>query len=258
MRGYTAAVCLLLAATPLALAWQADAPAEDSFRIFRDTDLEGKSVEVPQVTSVWASRMNDLDKHIRNKGKSLEWNLPRGVVVVLYDNTNSTGRQFPIWGKGSRSSLKSADFEKRAAGWAWVYVDGWEGSSAAIIAGLSPRPLLTEKSDKIIATNTLQFDRNAGAIEKNPDKMLKVEAVTDVPEGELQTLPDSMNNRASSMRWNLPAGVVVVLYDKADGTGRRMPLWGDGETPKLRSMSDRISAWAWYNVAAEDAKPDPH
>lgn len=258
MRRRTVIVGIMLAAAPLAFAWQDEGPIEDSWRLFRDPDLQGAGIEVRPVTSEKATRLHELDKPIRNKARSIEWNLPPGVVVVFYDNTNGTGQQFPIWGKGSRRSLAEADFEKRAAAWAWAYVDGWDGASTSVLAGLSPRPLLTQESDDRIAQNTLELQRDAGLHNKKPDQLLKVAAVTDVPAGELQRLPESLDNRASSARWNLPPGIVVVLYDTAEGTGRRIPLWGTGVMPGLRVMDNRVSAWAWYDIASEDAKPDPH
>ncbi len=258
MRPPIACLYVMLGATGLALAQQAGSPAEDSFRMFRDPDLQGTSIEVNPVTKQWSSRLQELDKHVRGKGKSLEWNLPPGVLVVFYDNTNGKGRQFVIWGKGSRTSLVSADFEKRAAAWAWAYVDGWDKAPSSIRAGLSARPLMTQESDKPISENTLELHRDVGAREKKPEDVLKVEAVTAVPEGELQKLPESLDNKASSMLWNLPPGIVVVLYDGADGTQRRMPIWGEGRMVDLGAIDQRISAWAWYDIASEGVKPDPH
>ncbi len=200
-----------------------------------------------------------IDKELRGKAKSIDWNLPRGVLVVFYDNTNGTGRQFVIWGNGRRDSLESADFVKRASAWAWAYVDGWEGAPSRIRAGLSARPLMTQHSDERIVENTLEIHKDVGARDKKPGKdLITVDAVTDIPEGELQLMPKALDNKASSIRWNFPPGIVVVLYDGADGTLRRMPIWGDGVMVHLKPMDNRISAWAWYNVAADGATPDPH
>jgi hypothetical protein len=33
-----------------------------------------------------------------------------------------------------------------------------------------------------------------------------------------------------------------------------MPLWGDGQVSDLRTIDNRISAWAWYDVVAEEPK----
>ncbi len=254
----TACLCVMLAATGLALGQDAGSPAGDSFKMFRDPDLQGKSIEVQSVTAQRSLRLHELDKHVRGKGKSLEWSLPRGVLVVFYDNTNGKGRQFVIWGKGSRGSLVSADFENRAAAWAWAYVDGWDAAPSAVRSGLSARPLMTQESDEAISENTLELHRDVGARDKKATDVLKIESVTSVPEGELQKLPDSLDNRVSSMLWNLPPGIVVVVYDAADGTQRRMPIWGDGRMVDLGAIDQRISAWAWYDIASEDLTPDPH
>lgn len=260
MRPLTACTCTctVLAASGLALAWNQAAPTENSFTVFRDTNLEGTSAQVTPVTSGRPSVLTELDKTVRGKVKSLEWSLPRGVIVIFYEKTNGTGRQLPVWGTGARDSLKNADFEKRAAAWIWAYVDGWEDAPGFIRDGLRSRPLMTQESKERIVENTLELYRGVGARDTKPDRVVKVDAVTNLPEGELQRMPKAMDNKASSMRWNLPPGVVVVLYDLVNGQKRRMPIWGNGEMMDMRFMNDRVSAWAWYNIGAEGAKPDPH
>jgi hypothetical protein len=34
-----------------------------------------------------------------------------------------------------------------------------------------------------------------------------------------------------------------------------MPLWGDGRVSDLRTIDNRISAWAWYDVVVEGPQP---
>jgi hypothetical protein len=224
----------------------------DSMRLYRDEAGSGKDVVVNPVTSEWPARVHKLDGKIRNKMKSLNWDLPRGVVVVFYENTNGTGRQYIVWGAGRRDTLKDADFEKKAAGWAWCYVDGWADAPSHLRQAYAVRPLMTRACEKRPADNTLQLHKDEAVRDKDEDVMM-IESVTDRPEGELQLVEGPLNDRVSSLRWNLPPGVVVVLYDNADGTGRRIPVWGNGEHVKLKAMNDRISAWAWYDAAAEGA-----
>ena len=120
--------------------------SDDSIRLWRDPSQQGKSHVIHPITAEWVNRLHVIDKKLRGKAKSIDWNLPRGVLVVFYDNTNGTGRQFMIWGNGHRESLESADFVKRPSAWAWAYVDGWEAAPSHIRAGLSARPLMTQHS----------------------------------------------------------------------------------------------------------------
>jgi hypothetical protein len=61
---------------------------------------------------------------------------------------------------------------------------------------------------------------------------------------------EGANDRMTSLRWNLPEGVVVVLYDNVDGTGRQLAIWGRGEVETITpfNMNDRVSSWASYRL----------
>ncbi|MHC4709930.1 MAG: hypothetical protein ACYTA3_05795, partial [Planctomycetota bacterium] len=137
--------------------------------------------------------------------------------------------------------------------WVWVYLDGWEDAPSEVRGGFSVRPLMTQESKQRLPENTLEFHKDVGVRDKGKD-LLRIDSVTDRPEGDLQPITGDLDNKVTSLRWNLPPGRIVVLYDKADGTGRRMPLWGDGQVSDLRTIDNRISAWAWYDVVGEDKK----
>ncbi|MHC4126818.1 MAG: hypothetical protein ACYS1E_12695 [Planctomycetota bacterium] len=245
-----AALTVVAAAGGLAFAQPDDEVGDNTVRVFRDAQFKGKEQVIHPVTAERPYRLHVLDKKLRNKVSSLEWNLPRGVVVVFYDETNGTGRQYVIWGSGRRGALEAADFKKRAAAWVWIYVDGWENAPSEVRGGFSVRPLMTSESKERLAEDTLELHKDVGVRDKGKD-LLRIESVTDKPEGVLQPIPAHLDNKVTSLRWNLPPGRVVVLYDNADGTGRRMPLWGDGEVRDLRTIDNRISAWAWYDVVTE-------
>lgn len=248
-------VAALAAVGGLALA-QGSQLASDSIRLYRDADGSGDDQVVHPVTSEHPARLNELDKHVRDKVSSLSWDLPRGVVVVFYDNTNGTGDEFIVWGQGHRDSLKDADFENKAACWAWCYVDGWEEAPSHLRNAYAVRPLMTRECESRPADNTLELHKDEAVRDKGND-VIKITSVTDAEQGKMQLIEGPLNDKVSSLRWNLPPGVVVVLYENTDGTGRRIPIWGNGENVKLRSINDCISAWAWYDVAAENAISAP-
>ena len=45
-------------------------------------------------------------------------------------------------------------------------------------------------------------------------------------------------------------GVVVVFYEKVDGTGRQLAIWGNGQLAETGDwdFNDKARAWAWFQV----------
>ncbi len=252
VRGCVAgAVLAVVAASGLALAQQDEGVDDNTIRVWRDAEFKGNEQVIQPVTAERPYRLHVFDKKLRNKVKSMEWSLPPGVIAVFYDETNGTGRQYVIWGTGRRGSLQDADFKGRAAAWVWVYLDGWEDASSEVRGGFSVRPLMTQESKQRLPEDTLELHKDVGVRDKVKD-LLRIDSVTDKPEGDLQPITDHLDNKVTSLRWNLPPGKIVVLYDNADGTGRRMPLWGDGQVSDLRTIDNKISAWAWYDVVGQE------
>jgi len=249
-----AAVLAVVGAAGLALAQPDEAVDDNTIRVFRDAEFKGKEQVIQPVTAERPYRLHVLDKKLRNKVSSMEWSLPPGVVAVFYGETNGTGRQYVVWGSGRRGSLEDADFKRRASAWVWIYLDGWEDAPSEVRGAFSVRPLMTQESKKRLPEDTLELHKDTGVRDKGKD-LLRIDSVTDKPEGDLQPMTDHLDNKVTSLRWNLPPGKIVVLYDKADGTGRRMPLWGDGQVSDLRTIDNKISAWAWYDVVGEEAQP---
>jgi hypothetical protein len=65
-------------------------------------------------------------------------------------------------------------------------------------------------------------------------------------QGGLRNIKDDM----TSLKWNLPAGVVVVFYQHAGARGERIAIWGRGQKRSLRDwgFNDKVSRWAWYST----------
>jgi hypothetical protein len=67
--------------------------------------------------------------------------------------------------------------------------------------------------------------------------------------GVIQQLPADAADDISSLRWNLPRGIVVLLHENADGTGRQLPIWGIGQYEMVPwSFNDKVSRWSWHDV----------
>src|SRR5436190_19167576 len=66
----------------------------------------------------------------------------------------------------------------------------------------------------------------------------------------------NVNDQTTSMRWNLPEGVLVVFYDNIDGTGRQLAIWNKGEhaTVSPWNMNDKISSFAWYRLGEPSSR----
>ncbi len=247
-----AAILLLATASGPALAWQGGTDP-DTLRLFRDEQFKGKNQVIHPLTSERAHQLVALHKHLRNKMSSMEWNLPRGVVVIFYQYTNGTGRQFVVWGSGRRGDLKDADFDNKAAACAWFYVDGWADAPSHIRGGFAERPVMASISKKRRAEESMELHKDKAMRGTKDKNLIEIKSLTDVEEGVLKPIREKLNNKLSSLRWNFPPGIVVIFYDNADGTGRRLPLFGEGEMPDVRAMNNRISAWAWYDAAADGA-----
>jgi hypothetical protein len=72
--------------------------------------------------------------------------------------------------------------------------------------------------------------------------------------GFLRNIKDDM----SSLKWNLPPGVVVVFYQHAGGRGQRIAIWGRGQKRSLGDwgFNDKVSRWAWYSTGAGSGLPN--
>ncbi|MHC4143112.1 MAG: hypothetical protein ACYSUF_15030, partial [Planctomycetota bacterium] len=91
LRGCVSAAALAVAgAAGLALGQQDEGVDNNTFRVFRDAEFKGKEQVIQPVTAEWPYRLHVLDKNLRNKVSSMEWNLPRGVIAVFYGETNGT------------------------------------------------------------------------------------------------------------------------------------------------------------------------
>ncbi len=81
-------------------------------------------------------------------------------------------------------------------------------------------------------------------------KVTRIENVTTVPPGV--TEKPSRVDDMTSLKWDLPAGVVVVFYENADGSGNQFPIWGRGQLESVSkwSFNDKVSRWAWYSLGS--------
>jgi hypothetical protein len=215
--------------------------AQSSIYMFDQRDFQGKVTRIENITTQPPGATDRVGGR-SDSMTSLKWDLPPGVVVTFYENADATGDTFTIWGRGQLESVAKWAFNDKVSRYAWYNV----GSSSAASADLD-RGRITPHNAR--PTTNVPAD----TIELYTDRDLKGRLTTLHPvtgQGmDYQSVKDA-DDRMTSLRWNLPEGVLVVLYDNVDGTGRQMAIWGKGEmeTVSPYNMNDRVSSWASYKI----------
>jgi hypothetical protein len=219
---------------------------QNSIYLFADRDFKGNVTRLENVTSQPAGLTERVGARADNM-TSLKWDLPPGVVVIFYENAEGTGNQFPIWGRGQLDSVGKWSFNDKVSRWAWYSVGG-RGSSSTERAEMPPH----------MARPTTNIPRDS--MELYTDRDLKgtlkaIAPVTAQSQLEYHSV-GSVNDQVTSMRWNLPEGVLVVFYDNIDGTGRQLAIWNKGEHPTISpwNMNDKISSFAWYRLGEPSSR----
>lgn len=112
----------------------------------------------------------------------------------------------------------------------------------------APRPLQTSAA-------VAQASPNSVALFKDSDcrKDLAAFDITAYDSNTYHKLPKDCADEISSLRWNLPPGVVVTFYENgvsADNKGMNYSVFGDGELESLdkAELNDKLSCWAWYKI----------
>jgi len=122
-------------------------------------------------------------------------------------------------------------------------------ASAALVAdakqGFSERPIGTQTSAATVPDNSMVFFRNK-------DFRDKISDVTDVTAKESWRHHsfDTQAKHFSSLRWNLPRGVLVTLFSGNNCDGMSLSIWGAGEVANLSDwkLNDELAGWSWNYV----------
>ena len=209
----------------------------NSIYFFKDRDFRG---DVARVENVSSQPMGQALKMGENWDEmtSVRWRLPEGVVVVLYVDAEGKGNQMALWGDGEIPSVSPWNFNDKLSRWAWFPVDGTQ------VTGVSERPLFSQPTGNL-PDGTLEFYQDR-------DFKGKLETVTlDRQAMGVRHPMDVQGDKLSSLRWNLPPGKVVVLYEDAGGYGRHIPIWGKGQFDSVNKFDfdNKASRWAWYDLS---------
>jgi hypothetical protein len=215
---------------------------QNSIYMFDQRDFKGKVTRIENVTSQAPGATERVGGR-SDSMTSLKWDLPPGVVVVFYENADATGDTFTIWGRGQLPSVSLWAFNDKVSRWAWYSTGSGSAASASIDAGRIP-PHGTRQTTTNLPADTIELyaDRDLKGT------LTSISPVTRQPQDYEDV--KGANDRMTSLRWNLPEGVVVVLYDNIDGTGRQFSIWGKGEVDTVTpwNFNDRVSSYAWYRI----------
>jgi hypothetical protein len=221
--------------------------SENGIQICVDNEFKGEQAMIESVSrSHQAGTLNELPANFDDSVTSLRWNLAPGMLVVLFEEPTGKGQQLALWGKGQIPDLGEVDFNETASRWAWYDVGGgMESRSAGNIA--LPHGAQPIDGAANVATGGLHTfdDQNFMAEEQ------KITGILGMKAGDWHEFPGGKENGASSMRWNLPEGVVIILAAE-DGGNDNIILFGEGQNPDLSvcNFDNRASRWSWAFIGA--------
>ncbi|MCI0366127.1 MAG: hypothetical protein L0Y44_12095 [Phycisphaerales bacterium] len=221
--------------------------AADTIELFRDRDLEGDTVLINVIGTQAAGTAHDLPDGIKDSLSSLRWSLPPGVLVVLYEDHGAKGEQLALWGSGQIDALSAFDLNDKASEWAWFYVGGAVEPTEFVRYG-EVIPVGASAGTAPVPQGTLQLFKS-----KNFEATtFTVNSVTSNAANTLHELTGALSDSLTAMRWSLPPGVVVILYQDADGDKQQVPIWGNGQVANLDvwDFNDKASRWAWYYIGS--------
>lgn len=228
---------------------------ENTIYLYWDQGASGRMHQIHPVTSQLVGRPHDFeDQHflsnIRDDMSSVQWNLPPGVVVVLYEDKAGRGEQLVLWGKGRSRSLDRLDFDDKVSRWAWFHVGG------------ATRPPVFEITPPYGTSHLTSALKDSIEILQHTDlggRMAPIANITAHEPAALHKIPNNLGDKMSSLRWSLPPGVVVIFTENASGSGRQLGIWGSAESPRLLywDFNDKASRWSWFYVGDREAPQIP-
>jgi hypothetical protein len=224
---------------------------ENTILICADKDFAGEQARIDNLPKTHqAGTLNEFPTNFDNGATSLQWNIPRGTLVVLFDDASGAGMQLALWGKGQIGDLDAIEFNDAASRWAWYDIGG---AGEPRSAGGMHMPKGAQPLDTTLADNTIQLfdDQNFQGTEQKEHVLTK-------KAGDWNMMPDGKENGLSSLRWNLPEGVVLLLSAE-DGGNNNIVIFGEGQCADLSkcNFDNRASRWSWAYIGAQGAGKAP-
>ncbi len=215
---------------------------ENSIELFSADDFAGTTAKVESLnTTIAAGTINEMPQGLADSLTSLRWNLGPGIAVVFYEDAGGRGERLVLWGKGQAPSVSRWDFNDKASRWAWYDLNAESSARVGPQGAKAPSTAVPECTIQLFRDQNFKGD------------MQQVAPVTATKSGELQRVDSHQSDSLSSMRWNLPTGVIVMLYQDADGHKQQIALWGEGEVADLDAwdFNDKASRWSWGYITPQ-------
>jgi hypothetical protein len=224
---------------------------ENSIQLWADKEFNGQQGTLDNVMkSNQAGTLNELPQKFDNDATSLRWNIAPGTLVILFDDASGKGGQLALWGKGQISDLHKVNFNDAASRWAWYDVGG--GAEPRSAGGMHMPQGSQALSGSIPEGVQLFDDQN---FQNNQQNLMPLTATA----GNWTKLPGDKENWLSSLRWNLPEGVIVLFSAKDDGTND-IVIFGEGQYPDLSKINfdNSASRWSWAYIGSNETGNRPH
>jgi hypothetical protein len=216
-----------------------------SIQLFANANFKGTEATLSKLDNINPQgKANDMPKDLNDSVSSLRWSLPRGALVIFYEDAAPKGEQLVLWGSGQMAELTKWDFNDKASRWAWFNAGG--GGTPLRGDATTVPPVGSESLGIALSDNTLQLFKDKGF----GNDMKQISPVTSVRAGELQDIPSDIDDSLTAIQWNLPEGVIVMLYEDADGKKDRVAIWGKGQVSDLDGwdFNDKASRWSWAYI----------
>lgn len=239
-------------ARPLGAKELSVAVPENTIQLYQDAAFRDDVRTIDNVTSHAAGQAHDMPGMMEDSLTSLRWNLPPGVVVTFYEDDGARGERLTIWGSGESETVTGWNFNDKASSWSWYYAGGFVRASEVMERGLVVYPFGTVHTTTLLPAGSVTLYSN-----KNFDgQSATITPFTSDAHATLNKVPAGMNDKITSMRWNLPPGVVMMFYQDGDGRKQQAAIWGSGEINDVDAwdFNDKISRWSWHYIGSPEAE----
>ena len=227
----------------------------NTVQMYQDSNFKDDVRAIDNITAHASGTPTSLEGMMEDSLTSLRWNLPPGVIVMFFEDDGGTGERIALWGKGEVDTVSKFDFNDKASSWAWYYAGGAARPSVEL-----ERAAVVFPDGTVVITQGVAPPAPATmSLYKHKNFEGEAIALTDVtaqPANQLHPLPPDMNDKLTSLRWNLPPGVVVMFYQDAGGHKQQAAVWGSGQVEDVDSwdMNDKVSRWSWHYIGSPETE----
>lgn len=93
-----------------------------AIHLFQFHEFEGQRAVVDDLTSAQPREFHPLPAVLDGTAKSLRWDLPDAVIVVLAEGPQGQGSRYALWGRGEMRTTRRWGSKGGVTSWAWFYI----------------------------------------------------------------------------------------------------------------------------------------